>query len=589
MSSAQDQSSPATAVDKNDSTRTRHCQTSADETSTVDIVIDSQKSSNSLVSRSKRTSAKVEASTVMEHENQFSGPLSSMDTVIDLDDAYKLLQHTSLIIQMENRDIIQDKIQEEGSEDISAGAFVDAIITGARAVPGGDHYASFTKPYTFWVDSAILVFMGAFIGVVNLGYKYAITKAPMAYLTADNPGYPSENVGFAQGQLWWIGIGAGCGLVNGLVKLVLRLEKHVGFMAAIQMQQSDPLEAVKVVICAIISLVGGSSIGPEAGLAAIGGGISSFLYTRVLRFDENVHTRYKYYVLAGMAAGFTGFLPSPILAVMLTWELGVSPALWGLNQVHFLTLLAMSAVPAAAVFFAIEDTTLYDPLLVAIPNAQEYYPSKYAFAVGILFGFMGVGLAIAYHATWNFVRMLFFFPKRILKKYIGKKAAAVLINVIGGVLYGTLGYLFPLTMGDGSFQLQGIIASGPEIGSSVLAVSCFANMLTFWISMETGFVGGIFTPLLTTGNLMGGVFANLTGVDPVVAISCSFIALAAAVIPAPLLLVFFSSSLFNLGAKGIIPLTTCCFTSHLLIDGTGLLPILSNNWVKLVTASRKNK
>jgi len=152
-----------------------------------------------------------------------------------------------------------------------------------------------------------------------------------------------------------------------------------------------------------------------------------------------------------------------------------------------------------------------------------------------------------------------------------------------------LGYLFPLTMGDGSFQLQGIISSSKEIGSDVLAVSCFANMLTFWISMESGFVGGIFTPLLATGNLLGAVFSNITDVDPVVATSCSFIALAAAVIPAPLFLVFFSAALFGLGAKGIIPITTCCFTSHLLIDGIGAIPVISDWAVARIIVSKKKR
>lgn len=529
--------------------------------------------------------------TGMQSPRRSEPSLLSIETAVDLDDAYDVLKNTSMIIQMENREIMEEKIEEDndGSNQKTGNLLVDSIITGKRSLPGGQHYGALKKPFTFWIDSGIIILLGGFIGIVNLGYKYAIVKAPMKYLTAGNPDYPNSNVGFAQGELWWIGLGAGTGLVNGAVKVLLKLEKHVGFMGAIQMQNSDPLESVKVVICTIISLVGGSSIGPEAGLSAIGGGIASFLYIHLLKFDQDKMTRYKYYVLSGMAAGFTGFLPSPILAVMMTWELGISPALWGLNQVHFLTLLVMGAVPAAATFFAIEDTTIYDPLLLEIPNAESYNPSKYAFAVGILFGFMGAGMAISYHLICNLVRLLFVYPKKYTSKWFGKRMGSIFINILGGVLYGVLGYLFPLTMGDGSFQLQGIISSTAQIGSNVLAVSCFANMFTFWISMETGFVGGIFTPLLATGNLLGGVFANITGVDPVVATSCSFIALAAAVIPAPLFLVFFSSSLFGLGAKGIIPITTCCFTSHLLIDGIGLIPVISDWTLQTLLVSKKTR
>ena len=529
------------------------------------------------------------------HEVPFSTPSGDAvlrsGTVVDFDNAYDMLKHNSLIIQMENREIMEEKVEEEEEKTNkkTGNLLVDSIVTGKKSLPGGQHYAAIKKPYTFWLDSGIIILIGAFIGIVNLGYKYAILKAPMKYLTVGNPNYPNAGVGFAQGELWWIGLGAGTGFVNGLAKVLLRLEKHIGFMGAIQMQESNPLDALKVVICTIISLVGGSSIGPEAGLAAIGGGIGSFFNTYVLKFDVDTTMRHKYYVLAGMAAGFTGFLPSPILAVIMTWELGISPAMWGLNQVHFLTLLVMGAVPAAATFFAIEDTTLYDPLLLSIPNAEQYNPSKYAFAVGILFGFMGAGLGIAYYFVSVVVRLAFVYPKQYARTWFGKRIGSIVINVIGGILYGVLGYLFPLTMGDGSFQLQGIISSASEIGSDVLAVSCFANMLTFWISMESGFVGGIFTPLLATGNLLGAVFSNLTGVDPVVATSCSFISLAAAVIPAPLFLVFFSAALFGLGAKGIIPITTCCFTSHLLVDGIGAIPVISDWAVTRLLVSKKKR
>lgn len=518
-------------------------------------------------------------------------PMLRNETVVDFEDAYDMLKHNSLIVQMENRGIMEEKVEEEEekSNQKTGNLLMDSIITGKKSLPGGQHYAAVKKPFTFWLDSGLIILLGAFIGIVNLGYKYAILKAPMKYLTVGNSDYPNSNVGFAQGELWWIGLGAGTGLVNGLAKVLLRLENHIGFMGSIQMQDSNPLESLKVVICTIISLVGGSSIGPEAGLAAIGGGIASFYHSYILKFDLNKAIRHKYYVLAGMASGFTGFLPSPILAVIMTWELGISPAIWGLNQVHFLTLLVMGAVPAAATFFAIEETTIYDPLLLSIPNAENYNPSKYAFAIGILFGFMGAGLAISYYFISVVVRLAFVYPKKYTRLWFGKRIGSIVINIIGGVLYGVLGYLFPLTMGDGSFQLQGIISSSQEIGSDVLAVSCFANMLTFWICMETGFVGGIFTPLLATGNLLGGVFANITGVDPVVATSCSFISLAAAVIPAPLFLVFFSAALFGLGAKGIIPITTCCFTSHLLIDGIGAIPVISEWATQRIVISKKKR
>ena len=46
----------------------------------------------------------------------------------------------------------------------------------------------------------------------------------------------------------------------------------------------------------------------------------------------------------------TAHMPRPPYTV---WELGLPPMAFGLNQVHFLSLLAMAACPAGAVFFSL--------------------------------------------------------------------------------------------------------------------------------------------------------------------------------------------------------------------------------------------
>jgi len=50
---------------------------------------------------------------------------------------------------------------------------------------------------------------------------------------------------------------------------------------------------------------------------------------------------------------FSGFLPAPLLGCLLVWELGLPPMAFGLNQVHFLSLLGMAAVPSSGVFFSL--------------------------------------------------------------------------------------------------------------------------------------------------------------------------------------------------------------------------------------------
>ena len=164
---------------------------------------------------------------------------------------------SSASIRLENREYIEKKMFKTEGEQKYPPWIIDP------------HFGRLKKPFLFWRNSLLLILMGIVIGLANLGYKYAITEAPKAFLTADgNEGYPNDKntVGFADGKLWWIAIGAGTGFVNAVAKLLMKLGNHVGFMGAIQMQKSDPLESLKVVICAIISLAGGCSLGPEAGI-----------------------------------------------------------------------------------------------------------------------------------------------------------------------------------------------------------------------------------------------------------------------------------------------------------------------------------
>ena len=214
--------------------------------------------------------------------------------------------------------------------------------------------------------------------------------------------------------------------------------------------------------------------------------------------------------------------------------------------------------------------TSFNPVILDIPGAAVYDPPNYMFAIGILYGIMGALLAAYYVIVQLLVKAAFHPVKKAMQRMFGERPARVLVAVIGGTLYGVIGWLLPLTMGDGSFQLVAPITYASKMDSGVLAASCFLNIVCFWISVETGFVGGIFTPLLYSGSLLGAVFANVSGVNTQVAVSCSFVALAAALIPAPITLCFFAASIFRLGAQYLFPLMTCCFTSHILFDGTGI-------------------
>ena len=104
----------------------------------------------------------------------------------------------------------------------------------------------------------------------------------------------------------------------GVVREVLNLRVYLGFVALIQLQDAGVVQSLKVILCSILSLAGSASVGPEAGFSAIGGGAAALYYKYVLRFNKRANpVRYKYYILAGMAASFSGVFPAPLLGMLL--------------------------------------------------------------------------------------------------------------------------------------------------------------------------------------------------------------------------------------------------------------------------------
>ena len=124
---------------------------------------------------------------------------------------------------------------------------------------------------------------------------------------------------------------------------------------------------------------------------------------------------------------------------------------------------------------------------------------------------------------------------RIETKF-GKEIRIVIMTTLGGLIFGIVGYILPLTPGDGGFQMNAVMTSGTigtEIPSSILVVSSYAKMFCYWISVETGFVGGIFHPLLMISLLFGRMILNQLDISEILGTAISFILLAAAFCPIP--------------------------------------------------------
>lgn len=469
----------------------------------------------------------------------------------------------------------------------------------------GQPYASPTPPFTYLVETILITIQSAALSLFSLGYLNVVFEVPKLWLSMQgNDGYPSDpaTTTFLAGNPAWIGIGALTGVLVGILKgYIFKFDDYNGFVDDLLTLESDPIESVKVATTCLVSLMGGASVGPESGLGSACGGMSkvwAVVVNKACRYVENKSQandgteaasetddgrpdqkddtctesrRTKLIILAGMVAAFSTILPTPASAILLCLELPGFEALTrqhGLPYVRTVSQLTIAGTVSFLVFDYFYDNT-YLPTESLLPGFLHVYSTTDVF-IGIFFGVMGAALALVYFVTAGITKGLTGKAKIYLDEKIGKEKRILILATVGGTLYGVLGYIFPLTVGDGSYQIGTVIVEGGNISASVLIASLFVKMLTYWISNETGFVGGLLYPLLLMGSLVGRVFVNEVGWSWGSCMAPSLVAVVSAFVPVPFGMMVLSVSVFNLSSRGGVSTLLCVVTAHLLFVGVGI-------------------
>ena len=316
-------------------------------------------------------------------------------------------------------------------------------------------------------------------------------------------------------------------------------------------------------------------MGPESGLGCAGAVIGQLTGVFLKRFRITSDFDIKLFTVAGMCGAFSAIFPSPLLTLMLITELGVplGNESWnGASPMHVLTLLATVSTTAYAVYYSLDTSTYLDAKSMIVIAYETRKVHAWDFAVGILFGIMGAILAVVYCLIGGVIQKLIGVIKKHLNTFLGQKLRILVLCSLGGIAYGALMYAFPLTVGSGSAMLGPVIHNAAESKLSVglLLSSAAVKMVAYWICKESGLVGGLVFPMLLSGLLVGQVMAIWTGVNDSIAISCGFIALVTALVPAPFTFVLMAYFCMVVGQQGLVPIFACGFTSYLCCIGIGI-------------------
>jgi len=377
-----------------------------------------------------------------------------------------------------------------------------------------------------------------FLGVIGRGEKWNTVTDPY----------------WLGGHWWWVAVTASAGLVVGVLHRVLHVpEETPGIIAEIKTGEVDVHLVPATVLISAVSLIGGASLGPEKALGSIGGGFGTWIAKRRVLGTEDGEVN----VLSGMAGAYGGMLSSPLIVVMLILEV----ARPGGNR-FTKTLLAtiVSSSVGFGVYFAVAGAVFLD--IYKVPTYQFH---DWQLLAGLLLGLFSAVVVTLLVASMAVATKLF------------AKVPDIARSTLGGLLFGVIAVLVPLTLFTGSAQLKTVLHDADTFGVGFLALIVIAKIITFAISQGSGFIGGPIFPSLFIGGT-AGVFVHevIPSVPLGLAFTCVFAAVPGALVTAPFTVVLLAAFVSQVGALQTAPILIAVVTAFLVMEA-----------VKYVLMSRK--
>jgi H+/Cl- antiporter ClcA len=271
-------------------------------------------------------------------------------------------------------------------------------------------------------------------------------------------------------------------LVGVLVKI---FGDHSGIFAELMLEfgktgRFNYRHAPGIVITALVSLIAGGSLGPEAPLADACGSLGT-LTAEKLKLDERETRSLGFSGLSGMLAAL---LTSPFGGALL----GLESARSGIDYAWTLFPSLVASACATIIFVVLSGS--FFGTLYAFP---EYQPRMVDLLLAVPLGLLGAlagGLFI----------VLF---KRLRKVMLPLKTHLIVRGLIGGLGLGLAGALLPLTLFSGEAETAVLIDRAAEIGVVMLIVLALVKLLITALCLATGWKGGYIFPTMFAGTALG--------------------------------------------------------------------------------------
>jgi len=326
-----------------------------------------------------------------------------------------------------------------------------------------------------------------------------------------------------------------------LVGLLVRLfGDHSGIFAELMLEfgrtgRFEYRTAPGMVITALVSLIAGASLGPEAPLADACGGTGTWLSDRLKLNDQE--TRAMGY--SGVSGMLAAFITAPLGGAVL----GLESAKGGTGETrkeYFWVLFpSLLASAAATVVFVLLSGVFFQTLYRFpdyIPRMNDLF---FALPLGMLGGVIGMLFLISL--------------KRLQQLFQPLKNKLILRGLIGGLGMGLIGALLPLTLFSGEEQIVDLMSRAAELGVAMLIILSLAKLFATSLLLATGWKGGYIFPLMFASVAMGMAVDQLFPNIPVaVTVAATMAGALVAALRAPLFAALFTITLVQKETAAVV-------------------------------------
>ena len=236
------------------------------------------------------------------------------------------------------------------------------------------------------------------------------------------------------------------------------------------------------IICTVISIASGASVGREGPIVHIGSSVGSSI-AQLIRMPAEWR---RVFLACGAASGIAATFNAPMAGVLFAVEIILIDF-----EIRYLSHIAISAVTATVIshhFFG--NLPAFD-----VPHYEliSYWEILLYCLLGILAGFVAIA----------FIKGISYTEKVFDRLHI----PAYLCPAVGGLLVGLIAINCPHVLGVG-YQSVNLVLTAKTAMNTMIIVIIF-KLLATSISVGAGFSGGIFAPSLVLGAMLGGVFGSL--------------------------------------------------------------------------------